>query len=140
MMLTRLRHFCPLLPLLALGLLLPAGAARADKASNARHAEAKRRVIADSNELVYQAGQGGREPQSVDLMDEEEVQILRSINATRGTWQNYLGYTTVEMKVPLLRPGFTITLPPPSKRTRAKEEAAKKRGLPISEARAESTP
>ena len=48
-------------------------------------------------------------------VDREAAETIMAINRTRGTWQSYLGYTTPEMKVPLLKPGFTFTFGPPSK-------------------------
>lgn len=87
-------------------------------------------VIADSNQLVYRAS----DEEGVKLLsdvDREAAETIMEINRTRGTWQSYLGYTSPELKVPLLEPGFTFTFGPPSRkelerRRRASAEAERK--------------
>jgi hypothetical protein len=72
-------------------------------------------VIADSNSLSFHQNRKSDTKLLSDL-DREDAETIMRINATRGTWQSYLLYTTPEMKVPTSRPGFIITLPPPSRK------------------------
>ena len=72
-------------------------------------------VIADSAALSFRQSQAADTKMLSDF-DREEAETIRRINATRGTWQSYLLYTAPEMKVPTSRPGFIITLPPPSRK------------------------
>lgn len=72
-------------------------------------------VIADSNSLSFRQSRKADAKMLSDI-DREQAETIMSINATRGTWQSYLLYTTPEMKVPASQPGFIITLPPPSRK------------------------
>jgi hypothetical protein len=76
---------------------------------------ADRVLIVDSEQLVFRASKESGLKMLSDL-DREEAETIMRINRTRGTWQSYLLYTTPEMKVPAILPGFTITLPPPSRK------------------------
>jgi hypothetical protein len=95
-----------------LALSLPAGTRAADEPSTMREGTV---VIADSNSLSFRQSRKSDVRQLSDL-DREETETIMRINATRGTWQSYLLYTTPEMKVPASRPGFIITLPPPNRK------------------------
>ncbi|MEM7248702.1 MAG: hypothetical protein AAF533_25450 [Acidobacteriota bacterium] len=68
-----------------------------------------RRVIMDSRTLRQKPRD---RPLVPDDLGTEEARDVRAINATRGTWQSYLAYTTPEIGS-AHRPGFTWTLPPP---------------------------
>ena len=86
-------------------------------------------VIADSR-LVFRANEDSGVRMLSDI-DREVAETIMRINRTRGTWQSYLLYTTPEMKVPASQPGFTFTLPPPSRaelerRRRAQSDAEKR--------------
>ncbi len=72
-------------------------------------------VIADSNSLSFRQSRKA-DTKQLSALDREEAETIMAMNATRGTWQSYLLYTTPEMKVPTSRPGFIITLPPPSRK------------------------
>ena len=89
-------------------------------------------VIADSNSLSFRQSRK-EDAKLLSDVDREESETIFRMNATRGTWQSYLLYTTPEMKVPASRPGFTITLGPPSRqeleRRRQKRAAGEKAAL-----------
>ena len=115
--------------LAALALLLAAAPASAgDEPAPAPTPD--RVVIADSTELVYRATDE-RSQKLLSDVDRDAAETIMAINRTRGTWQSYLGYTSPELKVPLLRPGFTFTFGPPSRkelerRRRVQDEARRK--------------
>jgi len=73
-------------------------------------------VVADAGTLILQAdSQHG--PKTLADLGREEAEVIRAINAKRGTYQSYLLYTAPEHgSVRLFHPGFTITLPPPRQR------------------------
>jgi hypothetical protein len=81
-----------------------------------------RRVIADSQTLVWRAGDRRRGVLTVSDLSRDEAANIERINATRGTYQSYLLATREDLPVRLFHPGFTITLPPPRKRPPAVEE------------------
>ena len=72
-------------------------------------------VIADSNSLSFRQSRKSDAKLLSDI-DREESETIMRMNATRGTWQSYVLYTTPEMKVPTSKPGFIFTLPPPSRK------------------------
>jgi len=78
-------------------------------------AEEERTVVADSQVLVYRAGADGG-TRTLEDLGRDEARVIWDINETRGTYQSYLLYAQDDLPMPLLAPGFTITLPPPRKR------------------------
>lgn len=107
----------PMRPLLSLACLLvfaPAALAGDSQPAEAVRDEG-RILILDTASVSFQSSKKSDVKKLSDV-DREAAEAIMAINATRGTWQSYLLYTTPEMKVPTSRPGFIITLPPPSRK------------------------
>jgi hypothetical protein len=81
-------------------------------------------VIADSRDIVYEAGE--RQLKLSDL-DAEEAETIRLINRTAGTYQTYYLATDEFLPDRLFLPGFSIKLDRPKQQDDRPTETGTKR-------------